>query len=754
MRRIKTLRTGVALAVLALFATNVSAQFMGSYDPSNWTFVTNTVGGDGYVDVTGAPGSIILAGSDAGVYCCDGMESYEITVCATGTITFDWSHVNPDLDDAYYYVNGVETLITYPTATGSSSVPVNAGDVFGFRVKNYDDCCGRGVLTISNFNAPACCNSGFANQFDPSNWTLGQFSPPSDGYVNTVGAPASIELGGDDDNSGACCSEYTNYSITMPYSATISFDYNHVNPDIDDAYYAINGAATLISTGGTGSIGPLSLCQGDVFEFQVQTIDDCCGRGVLTISNFTVCDNFAAPTLPTLSGTTTICEGDTTVLSVASGVLNSATDWEWYSGSCGGTVVGTGTSISVNPTTTTDYFVRGTGPCLTPGTCASITVNVNAMPTVTATATSNTVCAGDTIALVGGGAVSYSWDNGVTDLVPFVPTATTLYTVTGTDGNGCMNTDTTTVFVNALPTVVAMASADTICAGDTVTLSGSGAMTYVWDNGVTDGVPFVPTATTLYTVYGTDANGCSDMDTKTILVNALPTVVANASSTTVCNGDSVTLTGSGATTYSWDNGVTDGVSFVPTATSTYVVTGTDANGCDNSDSIAVIVNPLPTVDAGTSQTVCDSVQVTLSGSGAVTYSWDNGITNGVPFTQSIGTVVYTVTGTDANGCSNTDTVSVTVQDCSGLDELDANSTIALYPNPNNGAFSITISNALFSEITIEVLDMNGKVVYESVESNSSDQFTANIELPMIEVGTYFVHLTADGKTSVKKVIIE
>ena len=85
-----------------------------------------------------------------------------------------------------------------------------------------------------------------------------------------------------------------------------------------------------------------------------------------------------------------------------------------------------------------------------------------------------------------------------------------------------------------------------------------------------------------------------------------------------------------------------------------------AGGCGTVDATGTItVNDLPTVDAGTDQTVCSGDNVTLSGSGASTYTWDNGVTNNTAFTAST-TTTYTVTGTDANGCINTDQVTVTI----------------------------------------------------------------------------------------------
>ena len=129
--------------------------------------------------------------------------------------------------------------------------------------------------------------------------------------------------------------------------------------------------------------------------------------------------------------------------------------------------------------------------------------------------------------------------------------------------------------MNLLPTVTANASSAAVCSGAAETLTGSGASSYVWSNGVTNGAVFNPTTTNTYTVTGTDANGCANTATQLINVNTLPTVIANATSSSVCNGGSVTLTGSGASSYSWSGGVTNGVAFNPNITTTYTVTGTD-----------------------------------------------------------------------------------------------------------------------------------------------------------------------------------
>ena len=136
-----------------------------------------------------------------------------------------------------------------------------------------------------------------------------------------------------------------------------------------------------------------------------------------------------------------------------------------------------------------------------------------------------------------------------------------------------------------------------------------------------------------------------------VINNTLPPVSAGIDQAVCDDGTTVTLSGSGATSYVWDNGVTDGLAFVPPlGTATYTVIGTDANGCIDTDQVDVTINALPTVNAGIDQTVCDDgTAVTLSGSGAISYMWSNGVTDGLAFVPPIGTTTYTLTGTDVNG---------------------------------------------------------------------------------------------------------
>ncbi len=342
----------------------------------------------------------------------------------------------------------------------------------------------------------------------------------------------------------------------------------------------------------------------------------------------------------------TICEGESVTLNAI-----SSTTFMWDNGVIDG--------IPFSPSQTTTYTVTTTG-----GGCVGtdqVTVTVNLLPSVNA-GPDQSVCDGQQITLIGTGAQTYTWDNGVLNGVPFTQggVGTMTYTVIGSDGNGCVNADSVDVIVN--PNTQIDAGVDqTVCENNQVTLNASGGTSYVWDNGVTDGVAFTPPlGSTSYSVY--DNTGCSDTDVVVISVLPLPAVNAGTDQILCNDGTLITLSGTGANSYIWDNGVTDGLAFSQSpGVVTYTVTGTDTSGCSNTDQVNVTVNPLPSVNAGPDQTLCDDgTQVILSGSGANSYLWNNGVIDNVPFSQATGTISYIVTGTDNNGCMDSDTVDVTV----------------------------------------------------------------------------------------------
>ncbi len=288
--------------------------------------------------------------------------------------------------------------------------------------------------------------------------------------------------------------------------------------------------------------------------------------------------------------------------------------------------------------------------------------NFSIINSFTLSATSATACSGSSTTLTAsGGASSYTWNPGaiVGTQAVYSPTATTIYTLSGSSGT-CINTATTSITIGGALSITITPSTSTICSGSSVTLVASGAVTYTWNTGSNaTSIAVSPTATTIYTVNATSGT-CTGSKSGTVVVNATPTLVAN--SATICNGSTATLTASGATTYTWNPGnlVGASVSISPTSTAVYTVTG--ANGlCTSNLSRTVTVNALPTIAINpSSANICSGSSATFNGSGASTYTWSTGLTNAsISLSPSV-TTGYTLTGTSALGCIGTNTAAITV----------------------------------------------------------------------------------------------
>ncbi len=301
---------------------------------------------------------------------------------------------------------------------------------------------------------------------------------------------------------------------------------------------------------------------------------------------------------------------------------------------------------------------------------ATFDITINPLPTVDGN--DETICAGASVTLNGTGADTYTWNNGVTDGVPFTPSATTTYTVTGTiTATGCSNTGTAVVTVNPLddPSFT-MTDFCVGGAGPAANVTGLAGGTFAFNPLPGDGATINPTTGaisngvggTTYTVEYTTNGPCPQSSTQTVTVNPLPPV--DAQDVSICVGGTATITATGAVTYTWNNGLGAGQSHnvTPATTTTYTVTGTDANGCVNTDIMTVNVLANAPIDAGTDQTICEGDPVTLTATGGVSYNWAAPISaSGATQTVSpSATTTYTVDGTDANGCTGTDQVTITV----------------------------------------------------------------------------------------------
>jgi hypothetical protein len=304
------------------------------------------------------------------------------------------------------------------------------------------------------------------------------------------------------------------------------------------------------------------------------------------------------------------------------------------------------------------------------------------------------------------------------------------------------------------PSVSLSANTTTICAGEPVVITASGADTYTWNTGdLTAAITVSPNFNTTYVVTGYNSmSGCGTTLTQAIMVNPSPVVIVIGSSPSVCSGKPLTLTAGGALTYAWSNGgFGSSINVSPSSNTTYQVIGTNAYNCSTQADITVSVNPLPNVTASSNnQLVCAGDPVVLIGGGATTYQWltpNNFNMSGSPLTSFPSTSgTYTLTGTDANGCTNTAMVSLAVEACVGIGSIDAANGLNVYPNPTSGEFTVEMNSS--SAKTVNVTDVTGRVIL----SANTEESTFNVNISQLAAGVYYVKVSSDNAVNVIKVV--
>ncbi len=294
--------------------------------------------------------------------------------------------------------------------------------------------------------------------------------------------------------------------------------------------------------------------------------------------------NVTPATASISSNPANICPGTTSTLQV-SGSGPGPWTYTWSNSSNNNT-------ITSNVATIVSATIQNNSGCL-----ATATYSLGSSSTLSLTATSNplALCAGGTASVSVSGASSYTWSNGTTtsNVIAVTPSATTVYSVFGTVGT-CTGLTSYTLQVNHIPTITIVASATTICAGGTVSLTANGANNYTWTPGNFTTTSIVtPTlgANAVFQVRGVN-QGCAARN-NTISITVAPSPVVNiiSSSTLACNGDIVSLTAFGATSYTWSTGGTGAVTIQsPSVSTTYSVLGANNNNCINSAAVTVSVN--------------------------------------------------------------------------------------------------------------------------------------------------------------------
>lgn len=333
-----------------------------------------------------------------------------------------------------------------------------------------------------------------------------------------------------------------------------------------------------------------------------------------------------------------------------------------------------------------------------------------------------------------------------------------VYNFTVTDANSC--TSSSSVMINE-PSPLNSSITPTsmvICDGNSSTLTagssgGTGPVTYSWSTSSSNSSIVVsPTATTTYSLDVTDVNSCTTSSQITITVNPSPTVTISGPTSPICSGNSACLSASGGVTYSWSGPCGQFSTFQNpcfpingTCGCTFTVVVNNSFMCYNSATFCIATNPNPTVSAVTSTSVlCTGQTSTLTANGALTYSWSTSATGSATAVSPTTTTSYTVTGTDANGCMDTDTITQYISACTGISSLNKEQEeIKVFPNPFNDKITVAFYTPI--DFTFQIYNSVGSVVY----SGKMEKGKTEIDLSYQSAGIYFIKAGSFTKKIIK-----
>ena len=382
------------------------------------------------------------------------------------------------------------------------------------------------------------------------------------------------------------------------------------------------------------------------------------------------------------------------------------------------------------------------------------------------------------VALANGGAASWFWNfgdgstlNGNNPAVHQNPTHIYqnpgTYTVTHVvyTQAGCL--DTAIQVVNVLPPPVINFSLSNECVFDSVNFVNQtqdpnlAQVTYEWM--FNDGSPSVTTINATHdfqtpgtfnvSLAATNIGGCTDTLTQPITIYPLPTINAG-NDTIICPGFSIPLTATGAVTYTWETGTQNGGLYAPSTPETISVSGIDANGCINEDSLILTLYPGAVVDAGPDTSVCFGTVITLAATGGGTYIWNNGVIDNQAFTPIVGITTNIVSVTNATGCINSDTMQLTVwanpivnagasqNICEGASTSVSGSGANTYVWNNNVQNGVSFIPTVNNTYNVVGTNLNGCIGTDSLIINIEPAAIPSFTAPILEgCNPFTVNLT-------------
>ena len=690
---------------ITINATNGTSPYQYSIDNGNTFQSTNSFG-----NLTAGTYSIVV--TDAGG--CQNTESATIS-SGNGTLSVTNVDTNPtcgNVDGSIAItVNGGAAPYSFSIdngsnfSSGTSPYTFNslAVGTYSIIVQDVNGCQGFANSNLTNSNAPTLttnvinisCNGASDGQlFNSATGGVQPYQYSIDGGSNFQQSGIFGGLNGGiytiiiEDNNGC----RTTGNATINEAAPVTHNATVTNTTCGNN----NGNIAIIPTGGNApyqysingganfqSNGFFNTLQGGNYNVVVVDANGCSS----TISSETILGSGTFSVNATTTGET--CMDQNASITV---VENGGTGPYQYSIDGGLNFQNTGTFTGIGASNYNIVLLDANG-CQT-STSATVTNQGGFTLSVTP---DQTICLGNQATVTAGGAGSgstYSWDNGLGSGATHIvsPTSTTTYTVIANDTQGSSRTMTSTITVNTQPTVTVTPNNPTICNGDSITLTATGAQSYVWNNGTSlDHITVAPSSQTQYVVIGQNGNCNGSPVSNTINVDPSPTIVANGNPLSIPVGVTVNFNNNGsvATNYNWIFG-----------------------------------------DGSTSS----------QGSTSHTYSTD-------------GTYNVVLSG-DLGNCSATDTIVVIVGNGgpTSIDNFKIENAISLYPNPNNGKFNLKINLPYYQNIEYRIVDAVGKLISSNRIENILN-YELPLDLYDSAKGIYYLTVNTEVGQTTKQISI-
>ena len=345
----------------------------------------------------------------------------------------------------------------------------------------------------------------------------------------------------------------------------------------------------------------------------------------------------------------------------------TATSFTWFLQG-GNNAIGTGPSITVTPEDGTIYQVNGTND---QGCAGSdyVYVKVPFQPSVT-TDIQGLICPFTEVNITASGGNEYNWSTGETTAsITVAPEYTSLYHVTIT-GNICTQVLTVNIAVSNSPSLFISPDAN-ICQGESTSLFAGGGESVLWSTGeTTSSITVTPDMTTTYTAEITDDNGCIHEKNVTVTVFPSPDLTIVPTDPAICEGDSITLLVLEGGSLYWDTLV------APNQTTSYTIPGAAFFGCQELGTITVEVYPIPAVAIIGDDLICGADSTLLVAQGDGTFTWSAGETGDSIYINPVGTATYSVTATTTQGCTQTDSVTVTQADAPAAPVINCEASLS------------------------------------------------------------------------------